>query len=73
MVKLSLTLPDDVKEVMDKHKEIKWEEIAQDYLWEYAKKIQLVDRIASDSKLTEEEADKISRAIKQGIALKYSR
>lgn len=71
MVKLSLALPDEIRGIMDKHKEINWEEIASDYLWEYAKKIELVDRIASESKLTEEEADKISRPIKQKIALKY--
>lgn len=73
MIKISVAVPEDVKKVMDEHKEISWEELAQDFLWEYAKKIELADKIAAGSKLTFVEAEKIGRKIKQGLFLRYKK
>lgn len=73
MVKLSLSVPDDVKKIMDQHKDIQWEQIAQDYLWEYAKKVDLADKLTRGSKLTEKEAEDISAKIKFGLSLKYKK
>ncbi|MFC1496177.1 hypothetical protein ACFL52_02050 [Candidatus Margulisiibacteriota bacterium] len=71
MVKISITLADEIKEIMDQHKEVKWEELAQDFIWEYAKKLDLADKLASTSSLSDKDALEIGQKIKEGLISKY--
>ena len=71
MVNMTLAIPEDLKKVMEKHKEIKWSEVARQALRENARKLELMDKILSKSKLTEADAEYIGHMIKRGIAKKH--
>ena len=68
---MTLSLPEDLHEIMRKHKAIKWSEVARQALWDQARRLDLMDKILSKSKLTEEDALEISRKINRGIAKRH--
>ncbi len=57
--------------MMQKHKEVKWSEVARQALWQHAKKIELLDKLLSKSKFTEEDALDIGRKIKLSVAKRH--
>ena len=71
MPKLVISLPEELKRVMRLHNEVSWDEIARRSIWEYAKKIELSEEIATKGKLTKSTAEEIGTRIKEGIAKKY--
>ena len=71
MTNMTLAVPEDLKKIMEKHKEIKWSEVARNAMWEHAKKLEIMEKLVSKSKLTERDALEIGRKIKEGIAKKH--
>lgn len=71
MPKVTFDIPSDIKEVMSKHSEINWDKVIHDTLWNYARKIRLLDSITSKSRLTEKDVDALDHAIKAGLLKKY--
>lgn len=71
MTNMTLSLPEDLHEIMQKHKEIKWSEIARQALWGHAKRLEIMDKILAKSKLTEEDALEIGRKVNREIAKKH--
>src|SRR3972149_9162144 len=67
MPAMTLSVPDDLYTVIKQHNEIKWSVIARNAMWEYARKIQLVDSILEKSELTEKDAAEIGKLIKKSI------
>ena len=57
MPKITFEIPIDIKDIVQKHTEIDWDKIVSDTLWNYAKKIKLLDSIACKSKLTEKDIE----------------
>lgn len=52
MVNVTLAVPEELHKVMKRHPEIKWSEVARQAMWEYAKKLELLDEIIDRSKLS---------------------
>ena len=73
MVNLTLAVPEDLHRIMKSHPEIKWSEVARQAIWEYARKLDLMDEVLGKSKLTEAEARSVGESIKKGIAKRYSK
>ena len=71
MTNMTLAVPEDLKRLMEKHRDIKWSEVARQALWMKAQKIELADKLLSKSELTEEDAESIGRKIKRGIAKRH--
>ncbi len=71
MTNMTLAVPEDLYQIMQKHKEIKWSEVARQAMFEQARKIELMDKILSKSTLTEKDVETISKKIKRGIAKKH--
>jgi len=68
---MTLAVPQDLKRVMDAHKEVKWSEIARQAMWNHARKLQIVEKILSKSKLTENETIEIGREINKAVAKRH--
>ena len=73
MVNVTLAVPEELHRVMKSHPEIKWSEVARQAMWEYARKLEVLDTVAKKSKLTEKEALEIGKAIKQNLSERYGR
>lgn len=71
MTNMTLAVPDDLHKIMERHKEIKWSEVARQAMWEKARKVQLMDKLLAKSELTEEDAERIGHKIKQAIAKRH--
>lgn len=71
MVNMTLAIPEDLKIAMEKHKEIKWSEVARSAIREKVVKLELMDKILSKSKLTENDAMSFGREINLNIAKRH--
>lgn len=71
MPKVSVQIPAEISEIMAKHPEVNWDKVISDNLWNYVKKIRLLDSITSKSKLTDKDVDAIDHAIKDDLLKKY--
>lgn len=71
MPNMTIRIPDDLKNAIDNHPEINWSEVARQSMWEYVRKIEVADEIASRSELTEADAKELSKKVKHDIAGHY--
>lgn len=71
MTNMTLSIPENLINLMRKHTHIKWSEIARRAIWEEANKLELMDKLVSKSKFTEEDAEEIGNKIKKGIARRH--
>ncbi len=73
MPNVTFQIPSEVKEILSKHSEIRWDKFVADTLWNYAKKLRLLDKIASKSKLTHQSANKLDKVVKANLLKHYKR
>jgi len=71
MVSMTLSIPKELHELIKKHNEIRWSEIARRAMWDYANKLELLDHIAEKSKLTEKDVMELDRKIKKAVHKHY--
>ncbi|MFA4647763.1 hypothetical protein P8X24_11050 [Pyrococcus kukulkanii] len=71
MPNMTISVPDELYEIMKKHREIKWSEIARRAMWEYAKKLELLDKLLENSELTDEDVSELAKKIKKRIAERH--
>ena len=71
MTNMTLAVPEELHQIMRKHQEIKWSEVARRALWEQAKKLEIMNKILSKSKLTEKDALELGRKINKEIAKRH--
>ena len=67
MVNITLSVPMELFKEMKRHKELKWSEIARQAIKRRLEEIRAADRLLSNSKLTEEDAERIGHEIKHEI------
>jgi hypothetical protein len=73
MVSITLSVPEELKQVMNKHPEMNWSEVARQAFKEKASQLELLDAIVSKSKLSKRDALEIGRKIKKGMWEKYKK
>ena len=68
---MTLSIPEDLHAFIKRHNEIRWSEIARRAMWDYAKRLEILDRIAEKSKLTEEDIEELDKIIKKAVHKRY--
>ena len=68
MATMTLAVPDELKEEMDKMKIINWSAVAREAFEEKIHKLKLLESLTKDSKLTEKDVEELGAKIKEGIA-----
>ena len=68
MATMTLAVPDDLKEEMDKMKIINWSAVAREAFEDKIQKLRLLESLTRGSKLTEEDVEELGAKIKKGIA-----
>lgn len=71
MTNMTLSVPEELHKIMKRHKEIKWSEVARQALWEQARKVELMDKILSNSELTEKDALVLGEKINREVAKRH--
>lgn len=69
--RMTIRLPDDLKQRLDDHPEINWSEVARQSMQQYLDRLELADELASESQLTEAEAEELGERLKHEIAAHY--
>ena len=68
---MTLAIPDELHKKMKKMSEIRWSEIARQAIEERINDFEVMEKIASKSKLTEKDVAEISKKIKRSAAIKF--
>lgn len=68
---MTLSVPQELYTIIKKHNQIKWSEIARRAMWDYAKKMELLDQLTADSKLTEKDVMELDKVIKKALTKYY--
>jgi hypothetical protein len=71
VVNVTFAVPDELHEIMRRHPEIRWSEIARKAMWEYARRLDLMERIVSKSQLSEKDVFELEKKVKAGLRRKY--
>lgn len=72
MPNITLSIPEEVHKMMKFHREVRWSEIARAAIIEQMKKLALMDKIASKSKLTLKDISDINKKVKKDLHDKLS-
>ena len=73
MPNITLSLPDDIYKMIKKHREIRWSEVVRVSLIKQVKKLELMNKIASKSKLTMKDIEEINEKIKKNLYSKVKK
>lgn len=73
MPTMTLSIPNDLYDIIKSHKEIKWSEIARRAMWEYASKLKLLNKILEKSEFTEKDAMEMDKIIKRSLRERYEK
>ena len=65
MPTITVNVDDDLKERMEKHPEINWSEVTRQAIRNKIEKLELMDELTADSKLTDEDVDEIAAKINE--------
>jgi len=68
MVNITITVPEDLKQELQKHSEVNWSAVMRRSLREHLRKLQIAEAIANKSKLTRQDVKELDEMIKKGIA-----
>ena len=70
MTNITLKIPDELKNELKSHEEVNWSAVIRKALVEHLRKIQIAEAIAKKSKLSEKDAEEISKKINSSLAKK---
>lgn len=68
---MTLSVPEELYKLMKQHPEVRWSVVAREALWAYVRRLDVMERIASKSKLTEEDVEDLGRTVKRSLARRY--
>lgn len=68
MANITLYVPDDLKEMMDEHKEVRWSNVVRIVIERKLREFEEAEKIARKSRLTQEDVDRISAKIDKAAA-----
>jgi len=71
MVNITLSVPEELHKRMKKMSDIRWSEIARKAIEQRINDLEVMNRIASKSKLTKKDVEEISKKIKRSAAIKF--
>jgi hypothetical protein len=71
MTNMTLAFSDGTSERMKRYREIRWTEIARRAIEQRLNDLELMDRLASKSKLTQKDVRELTEKIKTSAASKY--
>ena len=73
MPTITLAVPEELKDDMDKSKFINWSEVAREAIRERVAQLKVLESIAKKSKLTNKDAIEIGKKIKQSMHKRYQK
>ena len=72
MTNITLSIPEELHQKMKKFKEMRWSEIVRAAIQQRIEDLEVINRIASKSKLTKKDVEEISKKIKRAAAKRFN-
>jgi len=72
MTNMTLSIPEELSKKMKMFKEMRWSEVARRAIEERINDLEIMNKIASKSKLTMKDINEISEKIKRGAAKSFN-
>jgi metal-responsive CopG/Arc/MetJ family transcriptional regulator len=73
MANITLSLPEELYQKLKEHPEIRWSEIARKAIQQYLDELELLDKLTTNSQLTDEDARELSDMIDTKVIEKLSK
>lgn len=71
MTNMTLSVPQELKDIMDRYPEINWSEVARESFREKIRDLEFLEEFKSRSDLTEEEALELGRRVNRSLRKRY--
>jgi len=71
MVNMTISVPDELKAMLDRHPEMNWSEVARQAWRRKAEQLELLNSLTAGSKATDKDVEELARLIKRGIARRH--
>ena len=71
MVNITLSVPEELKNKMERFRIINWSEVAREAFVEKMKQLEILESFSRESELTEEDALKLGRKVNKALAKRY--
>lgn len=68
---MTLSIPDKLKKRMNRFNEIKWSDVSRKVIKEKVEDLEVMEEIASKSKLTKKDAVKLGKELNKNLSKKY--
>ena len=72
MTTMTLALPSELKEKMDEFPEMNWSEVARQAFKHKVEDLEILQKFARKSRLTEKDALELGKKVNKGLAKRYS-
>ena len=69
---MTLAIPEELHKKMKGFSDIRWAEVARNAIEQRIEDLEVMNRIASKSKLTKKDVDEISKKIKKGVTKRFN-
>ncbi|MFH1751833.1 MAG: hypothetical protein ABH821_02750 [archaeon] len=73
MANMTLAIPSIIHKRMNSHSEIRWSAVARQAFEKKLNELEVLDKLLSKSKLTEEDSEKIGQEIKSQIRKRFEK
>ena len=73
MTTMTLAVPSELKDKMEKFPEMNWSEVARQAFMQRIKDLEFLRKFKSDSTLTEEDALRLGRELNKNLAKRYKK
>ncbi len=67
MVNMTLAVPKELHQILKRHPEINWSAVARQAMWEYSRKLELLDQITSKGRLSVAEVLAADKTVKKKL------
>ena len=71
MVNITLSVPEELKNKMERFRIINWSEVAREAFVEKMKQLEILESFSKQSELTEEDALRLGRKVNKELAKRY--
>ena len=68
---MTLSIPDEIHKKMKMFRDVRWSEVARKAIQQRIEDLEVMNKIASKSKLTKKDVDEISKKIKRTAAKRF--
>ena len=73
MANMTISVPDELKAMLDRYPEMNWSEVARQAWKSKAEQLELLNRLTARSKATDKDIEELGRLIKKGIASRHDK